>query len=608
MSDNETFVFSPPTPQSTDNTNSQFEEIRDLLRSAAFSINSFGERLGFMELRLAAVEAIRSNRTSKAGTPIRSPSPKNATDENKKDDLNVEDIYSPKTPDLDANRETSVGSLLKLGGIFTKPNPLRRESKDKDSKNNKSNNETQQDKFEKKREANKKNTRDSILQHDKERLKLQYDNKNTLSNAVPKVSVQHVPEFKLLLEKLEPTPLREFTKAIITHEKKYDTKLPAGTYVANYLVKKIIDKNKSARTTGKNFVSEIEDEFEFKDSTMEELTQLIRVAVAPLDKGDYEEELRKYVKDGIYIRSGYHPRIFDFQSFSDNFCSYLEKFEDVITFLSGSDIVLPMIAKKGLDGVDSGSVEILYEFLPKHYAGKYLKQYVPYVPEEKDDIISYLKRLRETHFKKGYNFYEPIRAVSKSLVKDYPYSSNKYTKDENPSVKTIAQKNKPGGHFPSKDRVSNLQNLLEETQANEELSPEESLYQQEIILEQHINRELEDGMEEFDAQLQALSLPQTTHKPIFDSKTGKSYVPKGCQNLILYDTCFLHKNGTCKNSHDVKNVRETAMIMLDCATKYLAATDPKKSTGGQPTAYKKPSLNNFGSAETGGEENSSNNP
>jgi hypothetical protein len=64
MSDNETFVYPPSTPPSTDNTNNQFEEIRDLLRSAAFSINSFGERLGFMELRLAAVEAIRSNKTS----------------------------------------------------------------------------------------------------------------------------------------------------------------------------------------------------------------------------------------------------------------------------------------------------------------------------------------------------------------------------------------------------------------------------------------------------------------------------------------------------------------------------------------------------------------
>ena len=604
MSDNETFVYPPSTP-STDNTNKKLDDIQEILSGLAIALNSLGVRMDNFEMRMVDVET-RSTRTSKVGTPIRSTSPV-TTDKNKKEDLNLEDLYPATTPTDDQKRETSVESLLKLGGIFTLPNPLKVNPKNKDSKNNKKN-ETPMDKYEKKKLANQENTRKSILKHDQDRLKVQKNNKNNgLSNAVPTTYVKHVPEFKTFLEKLDPNSYREFLKAAITHERRYDTTLQAGSYVANNLVELIIDKNKVAKSTGKTFVSEIDDVFELKGTTLEELTPLIRVAAAPLDATEYEEQLKKYTTDGIFIRTGYHPRIFDFQSFSDNLVKFLEKFEDVITFLSGSNIVLPMTSKKELDTTE-GTLQILYQALPANYCGKYLRQHVPYVSEENDDIISYLRRLRETHFTKGYKLFESIRVVSKSLVKDYPYNSDKYTKEGPNPVKTIFQKNKNGGQFPSKDLRQNLQTLLEETRADEELSPEDSLFQQEVILEQHVNRELEDSAEIIDSQLHALSLAQTAHKPIFDSKTGKSYVPKGCQNLVLFDTCFLDKNGMCKNSHDVKNVRETAMIMLERATKYLAATDPKKSTGGQPAANKKPSLNNFGSADTGGEESSSNDP
>ena len=596
---NETFVYNTSSSPAS-GSEQKFNELQDLLRGVALSINDISQRIDMMDVRLEVIETSRSNKTSKAGTPKRALSPK-ASQDDKKGELNFDNIY-PKTPTFIEKEFTlNPETLLKMSGNFG-TNDFKNNRKNND--NNKNDNkekgkETQSDKYLKKKAANQKNTRESILEHDTNVLKMQYGS-NKLSTAVPKTYIQYVPEFKGILDKLDPTTYREFSKAVITHQKRYNTTLQAGSYVADFLVELIIDKNKIAKQTGNNFVSEIEDVFAVKNCTLEELTPLVRIAVAPLDKNDYEEKLKKFVSAGVHIRNGYNPRIHDFQSFSDELLKYLDKFEDAIAFLSGSDIVLPMISKKELDGVE-GSVQILYQTLPIHYCGKYLRQFVPYVSDDQDDIISYLKRLRKVHFTNGYQLADSIKMFSKSLVQDYPYngqSSKTFPKESSYPAKTIIQKNKPGGQFNNnnnnnKDRnYPKLQNIMDEFQ-EVDMSPEEIVCQQELMLEQQQVQENQNEIDDFNSQLNVLSSSHSGHKPIFDSKTGKTYVPKGCQNPILYESCYLEKAGSCKNLHDTKSVRETAMTMMERATKYLAATDLKKITGGQPAVFQKPSLNNL---------------
>jgi hypothetical protein len=183
---------------------------------------------------------------------------------------------------------------------------------------------------------------------------------------------------------------------------------------------------------------------------LEQLRELVKVAVAPRDTKDYEEKLKSYTKGTFYLQSGYMPRIYDLEKFHRVFTKYLDKFVQTVVFLSGSpDIILPLNSQK--DGLQEGFIQILFQQdnLPKNYI-KFIREKMVKVDEENDDIISFIKRLKESHRIHGYKIYESIKSVSKSFVQDYPYESKKEAGNNSSEKSTYQRKTSnfgPGGHF-----------------------------------------------------------------------------------------------------------------------------------------------------------------
>ena len=85
---------------------------------------------------------------------------------------------------------------------------------------------------------------------------------------------------------------------------------------------------------------------------------------------------------------------------------------------------------------------------------------------------------------------------------------------------------------------------------------------------------------------------QTQHKPIFDPRSGKEYVPRGCNNPFIYNFCSLEKEGKCKNLHDPKSLYETAIQIQTRVNKFLANYNDKNS-GNSNNLLKKPTLSHL---------------
>lgn len=614
---NETFVFHPPASSSENNVEKRFDEIADMIRGLAVTMSDMNSKLENLEVRLEIVEQIRSQRSSKASTPRRSPSPITFIEQKPDDelpavDINYGNVYRSPPPSDFAGVET----LLKLSGNFSSPKKNKDGNDNNKKKNNNNNIPPPQNnknnnsgpppvaainKKQKKKEANIKNTRKSISEYD-ELAKDYLKNNEDLKSAVPVAQVKSIPDFKERLYKTDLTPsaYREFCKKVVNYQNINGTTLPIGSYVADDLIQLIIDKNVVAKYDNNSFVEEIKNEAAVRKCSLEQLTTLIRVVVAPKDMTEYEEKLKEYLGSGVTLsRNNYHPRIHDFQAFSDSFRKFLDKFADSVAFLSGSKFVLPMVSKKDIDNVD-GSVQILMSLLPKNY-GKYLRQLMKDIPEEDDDILSFLNRVREAHMDYGYRLSEGVRAISKALLKDYPHSFFK-EKEVGITKKQFPQKNSvPTTIYKDKNQKT-LQTIVEE----EEISNQDLIYQQEAFLDQLREQELEEETD-FDSHFHSLTTPgvkpinssnggffkkQDNIKPtLYDSKSGKTYAPKGCKNSIIYDSCYLEKQGSCKDLHDPKSIYETALLIQERTQKVIS--DYRKQHPGLNNSFpgKKPSLN-----------------
>jgi hypothetical protein len=230
------------------------------------------------------------------------------------------------------------------------------------------------------------------------------------------VLIKQMPSFKSQLRSLEQWSdfYLEVTKFQMTNE----TVIYAGAYVTNELIEELIEKNQLAKDGGRTFMSDIAKAVDVYNCDLSQLEDLVKIAIGPKPLVEYEADLKKFVSTDFKLSMKGVPRIYRFEEFSRAIASYIKHFNQRLALLSGTDKILPMYATKQKDGFD-GSVQIFLSAMPQNYCN-YLRQYMPEVKQENDDIIQFVERFRQTHIKQGYNTYNDSKPLADALVRDYP--------------------------------------------------------------------------------------------------------------------------------------------------------------------------------------------
>ena len=369
------------------------------------------------------------------------------------------------------------------------------------------------------------------------------------------VLIKQVPGFKGQLRSLDQWSdfFNEVTKFQMTNE----TKLYAGAYVSNDMLEELIEKNQLAKDGGRTFMADISKAVDIYNCDLIQLEELVKIAIGPKTLVEYEADLKKFVSNVFKLAEKVTPRIYRFEEFSRAVASYIKHFNQRLTLLSGTDKILPMFATKQKDGFD-GSVQIFLSALPQHYCN-YLRQYMPEVKQEEDDIFQFVERFRKTHIKQGYNTYNESKPLADALVKDYPDSM--FVPKQ---ILHNSSHRSPARTFPKQLHSLPEQQELSDSDIRDfqQLAPDDpdSLDQTPI--------DEEEDLAEFDEQLNALTSPP--QKTLYDpGMVKKSSTSRGCFNTVIFGNCTYEKQGLCRNLHDKESLRKTAELMYSSSAKFL---------------------------------------
>ena len=371
------------------------------------------------------------------------------------------------------------------------------------------------------------------------------------------VLIKQLPSFKGQLHSLEKWP--EFYLEVTKFQMTNETIIYAGAYVTNDLIEELIEKNQLAKDGGRTFMSDIAKAVDVYNCNLEKLEDLVKISIGPKTLVEYEADLKKHVSTifKLSMNKGV-PRIYRFEEFSRAIASYVKHFNQRLALLSGTDKILPMFATKQKDGYD-GSVQIFLSALPQNYCN-YLRQYMPEVKQEEDDIFQFVERFRQTHIKQGYNTYNDSKPLAEALLKDYPEDRSTFV----PKTVLSNSHRSPARSFPKQLHSLPEQQEISDSDIRDfqQLAPEDPDSQDQTLIDE------EEDLEKFDDQLHALTSPpqKTLYDPGIVKKASTS---RGCFNTVIFGSCTYEKQGLCKNLHDKDSLRKTAELMYSSSAKFL---------------------------------------